>query len=139
MASVKLIREGIAANLESLKGCQVSAYMLENPTPPTVWVFPGDEDYDLAARRGTDKLTFMVQAIAGIVTDQGAQQLLDEFMDDGGAKSIKAAVESDTTLGGAADDLHVTERSGYQQVTLEGRGRFVFAEWTVEVYAAGTA
>jgi hypothetical protein len=30
------IREGIAANLAVLDGCQVSAYMLSNPTPPTI-------------------------------------------------------------------------------------------------------
>jgi hypothetical protein len=59
------IREGIAANLAVLDGCQVSAYMLSNPTPPAVHVYPAEVDYDLAMGRGLDQWTFTVQAFVG--------------------------------------------------------------------------
>lgn len=131
------IREGLAANLAAIDGCQVSAYMLSNPTPPTVHVYPGDIDYDLAMHRGLDKWTLTVQAFVGMVSDQGAQVKLDAFLAPSGATSVKAAVESDKTLGGLVSDLQVVSCSGYRVYARESGGPVLGAEWTVEVLASG--
>lgn len=132
------IREGIAANLATLQGCQVSAYMLANPTPPTVHVYPGDIEYDLAMGRGLDKWTLTVQAFVGTVSDQGSQVKLDAFLAPSGALSVKSAVESDQTLGGLVSDLQVVSCSGYRVYAREsGHPPVLGAEWSVEVLATG--
>jgi hypothetical protein len=138
MPTVADLREGLAANLRTIKGVQASAYMLASPTPPSMHVFPADATYDVANARGIDLHRFTVQAFVGNVSDIGAQQKLDELANPYGATSVKQAVESDRTLGGAAQDVRVTGFGGYRQINLEGRGPMLMCEWTVEVYARGT-
>jgi hypothetical protein len=137
MPELAEIRAGIAANLAALKGIQVSAYMLHSPTPPSVHVFPAEVEYDQAMQRGLDKWTLTVQAFVGLVSDVGAQKLLDKYLAPSGAQSVKAVIEADRTLGGAVHDLRVTRSGGYQSFLLEGRGPILAADWSIEVYAAG--
>lgn len=146
MADPALLRAGLAANLATIDGLQENAYLLTNPTPPAAEIEPAPIEYDLAMQRGLDKWQFIVRVFVGMTSDVGAQKRLDTFMQSDGDTSIKAALESDPTLGGAADDLIVTKCSGYkifarEIATASGRGSaggpLLGAEWTVEVYAEG--
>jgi hypothetical protein len=133
---MKAIREGLAANLASLNGSsgvQVSAYLYADPNLPAVQVLPGAIAYDETMARGYDRYSLTVQALAPLGQDVTSQQILDQMIDE--PDSVKALIEADRTLGGAADDLRVSGCSGYQVVTLEGRGPLLFCEWTVDVYA----
>jgi hypothetical protein len=58
---------------------------------------------------------------------------LDQMLHPTGPLSIKEAIESDTTLGGACSDLRVTTASGYRQYQLPNRGPVLGAEWQVQV------
>jgi hypothetical protein len=142
MGALTDMREGLRANLATITDLQVSAYMLSSPTPPSAHVVPGgdagDIDYDQAMGRGLDLWRFTVQAFVGLPTDQGAQVLLDTFMEPSGPQSVKEALESDCTLGGAADDLHVVSCTGYKQFVFEGRPPLLGAGWHVHVYANGS-
>jgi hypothetical protein len=139
MGKLAAIRQGIAANLAALNGTagvQVSAYVLAEPTPPTVQVLPAPITYDVTMARGVDEYTLTVQALAPLAADAvHAQHLLDELIDE--PNSIKSLIEADRTLGGVAHHLRVTDCSGYQVVSLEGRGPTLFCEWTVVVLATG--
>jgi hypothetical protein len=139
VASFSQIREGLAANLRTIRigsniQPNVSAYMLSNPIPPGIQVFPGPLEYDLAMRRGVDQPTWIVQAFVAFTTDIGSQALLDELCAPTGTGSVKSAVEADKTLGGAVASLQVTGMSGYRVVTADSGG-MVVAEWDVTVYA----
>lgn len=138
MASLTAIRTGLATNLSALADIQVSAWMLANPTPPTIHVFPASATYDLAMQRGLDRWTLTVQAFVAAVSDIGAQKLLDALLASSGARSVKAALESDQTLGGAASAVRVTGSSGYKIFAVDGRPPVLGAEWQVEVLATGT-
>lgn len=129
------IREGIAANLATIPDVQVSAYMKSSPTPPTIQVFPDEIEYDEAD--DADLLNFTVQAFVGNVGDKATQQRLDKMLARWGAYSVKTAIESDTTLGGAAQTLRVTKCTGYQvyQLASVPNAAVMGAQWTVEVYA----
>jgi len=128
------LREALATNLSSLPNVQVSAYLLANPTPPSIHVVPGMTEYHQTFGGNTAEWwEFSVQAFVAAVQDIGAQRRLDEMLDDSGASSVKVAIESDTTLGGACDDLIVLRRTGYQIYTPDGRGAVLGAEWTVRV------
>lgn len=138
MATLEEIREGLKANLQALQDVQVSAYMLAQPTPPSICVFPGPIDYDLAMARGVDKWVLKIRAFAGLTSEEGAQIVLDRFLAPSGATSVKQAAESDKTLGGVVASVHVVSCSGYGTYQFEGRPTLIGAEWSVEILATGT-
>lgn len=134
-ATMAQIREGLAANLSSISGVQVSAYMLAAPTPPAIHIIPATIAYDRAGSRGLDQVTMTVQAFLTLGLDQAAQMKLDELIAPTGARSIKTALESDSTLGGTAQDVWVSAMSDYAVVTLPDRGQMLSAEWQVTVFS----
>lgn len=140
MAAPRDIRAAMKAALDTVPGCQVSAYALSSPTLPCLYILPGREmivTYDVAMARGADEWQFRVIAMSGASDDIGSQMLMDEFLDPSGTRSVKAALESDPSLGGVVDDLHVTDARGYTQVLREGAGPMLVAEIDVQVIARG--
>lgn len=138
MADLADIRAGIAEALSDVEGIgQASPYMLSSPSPPCAHVFPADVNYDEAMHSGHDEWVLTVQALSSLTSDVGAQQLLDEWIAPSGVASIKQALETDETLGGAAFTTVVESCTGYREYTVAD-GRVVLgAEWRVVVTAAG--
>jgi hypothetical protein len=135
------IRQALAANLEPL-GFQVAAYVLDNPTPPCAYVAGGPVDYDETMGRGHDTWTFTVYVMVGYASDIGAQQALDSMRMSHGPTSVKALLEQDRTLGGAAYSLRVPSCTGTRVYQLAGPAQSPAAlgsEWTVEVLASGVS
>lgn len=130
MSTVSGIRQGIATNLATISNLRVSPTMLDSPRPPIAMVYPSTIDFDLNANRGADTYTFIVYVLVGRADDRTAQNRLDGFVS--GPSSVKAAIESDRTLGGAADTCRVTGMSNYQQVSI-GETVFLGVEFEVEV------
>ncbi len=130
----KQIRTGIAENMRSIKGLQVLDYVSSQPVPPSADVRRGPVEYDQAMADGLHRPTMLVRVYVANVTDQGSQSLLDSYLDPDGDQSVKAAIESDRTLGGVVADLHVTGASGAQQFALENQPVMLGSEWTVEVW-----
>lgn len=131
-----MIRAGLAANLATLadaEGLQVNPYMLSNPTPPNIDIFPDEVNYDIAMQRGGDENLMIVRACVGFISDQGAQVKLDRLLASTGSTSVKAAIQSDLTLGNACDDLRVTKCSGYQLYDRGGGTVVLAAQWMVQV------
>lgn len=137
MADIAAIRAALAANIGAIPDLQVSPYILANPTPPSAQVVPAAMEFDLAMHRGLDRLEFKVQVFAGVVSDIGAQKKLDLYRAGSGANSIKQAIESDKTLGGACQALQVTESTGPQLTIGEGGTVVLMEEFTVQVLATG--
>ncbi len=135
MASLANIRAGLAANLSTIDGWQISAYHLSSAVMPSLQVMgPEELSYDLAFGRGLDQWTMSIMAFAGLTTDVGAQKVLDTLLDTG---SVKTALQTDKTLGGAARDLRVTDMQDYRAYVL-GTTQVLGCKWNVAVWAAGT-
>lgn len=138
MAVLAEIRAGLAANLEAaLSDMQISAYLLSNPTPPAIEIAPAPIVFDLAMHRGSDELKFVVRAFVGLTTDVGAQKRLDLMLAGSGPESLKEAIESDCSLGGAIDDLRVVSASAPRVYGRDGQPPVLGAEWLVEIVADG--
>lgn len=131
------VREGIAVNLGVLQDTQVSPWLLGAPTPPTAHVFAGPVEFDAAFGRGLDMLVITVQVLVPALSDIGSQQKLALYRAGSGSQSVKAAIESDRTLGGVSQTLRVTGMGAEQLFAFEGRGPFLGSEWRVEVHAHG--
>lgn len=150
MADFDDIRRGLAANLTVLRpDYQVSAYLLDDPSPPTLQVAGVESiDYDTGGYGDrADTHSFVIEACFSGTSDIGSQQLLDALLAPTGATSLKAAVEADRTLTSRLLDdgtvqtsqpaavayLRVTAYRGQSRFTLPNGTDVLLASWTVEV------
>jgi hypothetical protein len=130
--TIAAIRQGIAANLATISTLRTSAFVPDNPTPPIAVVIPQRIEFDTAMGRGMDDLTFTVMVIAQRASERNAQSVLDGFCNSSGLTSVKIAIESDKTLGGACFDLRVTEMNGYGPLSI-GDTVYLAASFSVTV------
>jgi hypothetical protein len=134
---ISAVRAALAANLSAITGMQVSPYMLSNPTPPAAHVFPAEVEFDRAMGRGLDFMVFTLQVLAGTVSNEQAQRDLDAYLVGSGPTSVKEAIESDKTLGGACEDLRVIGATGYRTIVQEGQAPVLVCDWRVELHGRG--
>lgn len=135
--SVSTIRAGLARNLGMIPDIQILPYLVSEPTPPAIMIFPSDITYHVANADGWISLAFTIRVAVSFTSGEGSQMLLDQFMAPNGAQSILAAVESDQTLGGAADNVVVRSVTG-PVLTIVNTNAYLTADWSVDVYADGT-
>lgn len=131
-SSVFDIRTALASSLSSISGLRTSAYIPDNPNPPIAVVMPERIDYDLNAQRGADTYTFSIMIIVSRSDERSAQRELDAYLI--GDRAIKAAVESDRTLGGVVNTTRVTEMRSYSSVVI-GETTYMSAQLVCEVIA----
>jgi hypothetical protein len=106
------IMDGLATALATISGLQVYGYPPDSvTTPAAVVALPDTITYDDTMARGADRITIPVHVLVGKVSDRSAAAALAGYLSGAGTSSVKAAVESDATLGGAADTARVTEAS----------------------------
>lgn len=134
MASIGTIRAGIATNLGTIAGLRTSAWVPDQINPPIAVVKPESISYDTAFGRGLDTMEFSVLCIVGRVEERTAQATLDAYCATTGTASIKAAIESNPTLGSAISDLRVTEMRNYTSLSV-GDVTYLAAEFVVQVFA----
>ena len=134
MPSLSDIRTGLATNLGTITGLRTSAFVPDEPKPPIAIIFPDNISFDTAFNRGLDTYTFSIQVIVSKVSDRNAQSNLDAYCNPDGAQSIKAAIESDRTLGGLIQDLRVTEVRDYRAATIN-ENTYLTVTFVVTVYA----
>jgi len=78
------------------------------PVAPAAVVGQLDFTFDLNNARGLDQANLDVIVLVQRFTERTGQNDLDKYLAGSGAYSIKAAIESDLTLGGACNTLRVT-------------------------------
>lgn len=130
--SVSTIRTGIATNLATIAGLRTASTVPDDPKPPVAIVVPNNITYDTSFARGADTYEFSVLVLVGRVDERTSQNRLDAYCTPTGG--IKAAVESDKSLGGAAMSLRVTEMRNYQSLAV-GEATYLAAEFVVQVIA----
>lgn len=137
MTAIADVREALATNLRTITKVEnVSAYALDMIVAPCLEVDldPEGSDYDLTFGRGTDELRLVVRGFTAAVVTQAAQMTRDAWLAPSGEKSVKAAVESDETLGGLVDTLRV---ESWRPIIVRSEtipnSAFVGAEWRIFV------
>lgn len=130
--NVGAVMDGLASALGEIADLRVFAYPPDAITAPAAIVsYPDPLDFDLTMGRGSDRASFPVHVLVGRASDRAARDALVEYMAGAGSRSVKAALEVDGTLGGAADSTRVASVTG---VDLDVGGvRYVSATFTVDV------
>lgn len=131
--SIATIRDGIAANVATISGLRVAKEIPDNPNPPVAVIMLSNVSYDGAMHRGLVTYNFVITIIVGRVAEREAQRKLDGYISTGSG-SLKAAVESDKTLGGSAYDVRVSEMTNVGAVSL-GEVNYLAADFAVQVYS----
>lgn len=134
MASIRKMREGIAANLATVSGLRTSSIIPEDPKPPVAVVIFDRVEYDTAFARGLDMYLFKVVVVMGRVNTRGTEEALDAYLSGDGAASLKAAIQIDRTLAGEANDLRVTSGENVRELVV-GDITYVAADFLITVYA----
>lgn len=156
-ASLANIRSALAANLETLRTAgvvgQISAYLLDNPTTPSVQIaglVADGIDYDAGGYTDPPAVAYRisVEAVLGAVSDTASQDILNQLLAVTGTTSLRAAVEANQTLtsrytettrtvttgqSALADYVHVTRYRGQSRHTFPNGSEMLLAAWEVLV------
>jgi len=131
--SIAAIRAGLGDNLATISGLRVAETIPDNPSPPIAILSLSNVTYDGAFHGGLVQYNFVVSVIVGRVSERTAQARLDTVISTG-TGSVKKAVESDKSLGGAAYDVRVSEMSSVGAVQLND-ATYLAADFSIQVYA----
>lgn len=130
--NVSAVMDGLGTRLASISGLRVYDYPPDSVSPPAgVVSYPDPLDFDATMGRGADRMTVPIHIIVGRVSDRAARDALAAYMAGSGVKSVKAAIEADGTLGGAADSSRVVSVSGLDLSV--GGVSYVAATFSVDV------
>ncbi len=132
--SMSTLRDGLKTRLATISGLRAYDTIPDNPSPPFAVVVPGSITFDSAFARGLDEYEFSVLVVVSRVHERIGQDLLDGYCAASGSTSVKAAIEGDRTLSGAADTLRVTQMRNYQALAI-GEVQYLAAEFVVQLYA----
>jgi len=134
-ATVTQVAEGIKTRLATISGLRTFSYQTEQMnTPPFAYPELTQVEYHRSFAGGDVVMTFIVHVVVGRYTDRAAFALLDDFLSFSGAKSIRACLEADTTLGGVCQTLVVPSGADISSLG-EGGAEFLEIQISLTVHA----
>jgi hypothetical protein len=119
--------------LATISGLRTFNYQPEQENPPFAYPQINRIDYHRAYGGGDVVMDWTVYVVVGRYLDRTAHAQLDDYLSYSGAKSVRAAIEADPTLGGVCSTLIV--RSGADITSLDAGGaQFLVIQMQVEVH-----
>jgi len=128
------LRSRLAKNLRKVTGLRVVETLPDVVNPPMAMIALDKVAYNRQNNAGMAEYTFKITVVLGRVSERTAQQAMDLYVAPG-AGSVKAAVESDKTLGGNAYDVFISELTAIGAVQINAVD-FYSAEFSVQVFAS---
>ena len=134
MASDTSIREGLATRLATISGLTAYDHIPGQINPPAATISRRLTQFDSVMARGADDFEYVVRVLVPNADPKLAQKTMSDYLAGSGAKSIKAAIEGDQTLGGVADFARVRE-ANEEGITQVGEVDYMAVDFIVEVCA----
>ncbi len=106
----------------------------EQLNPPFAYPELTTVTYHKAFGGGDVLMDFTIHVIVGRYTDRTAHATLDSYLSYSGATSIRAALESDLTLGAVCQTLIVNSAANISSLSA-GDAEFLQIQFTVQVHA----
>lgn len=131
--AISNLRAGLVNNLHTISNLRVEATLPDVVNPPQALIALDKIAYNRQNNASMAEYTFKITVVVGRVSERTAQQNLDILVAPGSG-SIKAAVESDKTLGGYAYDVFVPELAALGAIQINGID-YLSAEFSVQVFA----
>ncbi|MFP3908100.1 MAG: hypothetical protein ACLFWR_13810 [Acidimicrobiales bacterium] len=138
MASLKAVRNAIEDALDSIDGLRIVDGAQINPPAAVVTLGNRGVNYHQTAQDGLAEWELRILVYVGTAYTRTARDLLDDYLDTTGDRSVKQAVEADSSLGGLVDDLIVSSARQDDFVFQEGNTvlQYLGAEFFVTIQAA---
>jgi hypothetical protein len=129
------IGAAIAANVVSPDGTNIRylPYLGDQVNPPVVLVAIEKAEYHLSADLGAATLTFTAALILPRASDREALAAMEGYMSSTGTASVRAAVESDDTLGGKVQNAVVLEAGPPKGLTVAPGAVYLELDFKIEV------
>lgn len=109
------------ATIEGLTALDKAPASLPPAPVATVLPAPGGGTYDLVGGGGSVRHTLVVTVYVSLAAGpEQAQEELDAYIAPTGTKSVKAAIESEPTLGGTVEDCRVRRYYDYLSYDYAG-------------------
>lgn len=135
MANLTNIRNEIKNNLSTISSLTVIGFVPDSIEPPTAVIGVMETiEYDQSLQRGADRYEIPIYLYVSRVDAQDSQETLDGYLASTGANSVKAQVESDTTLNSQAQSVRVISAGGYGVYNINNIN-YLGVEFIVEVIA----
>ena len=132
-ATVSQVADGLKARLATISGLRTFSYQPEQLNPPIAFPVLTSINYHRAFAGGDIETYWQIRVVVGRYLDRTAHALLDEFLSYDGAKSIRAAVEADKTLGGVAQTLVLSSGADISSLSQDG-AEFLEIQLSLTVY-----
>jgi hypothetical protein len=132
-STISQVGDGLKARLATITGLRTYSYQPEQLLPPVGYVTLNNISYHGAFQGGNQEMEWSVIIVVGRWTDREANARLDDYATYSGAKSVRAAIEADKTLGGVCDTLIVQSSSAISSLE-QADAEFLTIEFTVTVY-----
>lgn len=131
------VMDQVAERLDTIAGLRVFAFPPDNLAPPAAWIaYPAAYTFDATYGRGMDRITDLGVVVAvGKVSDRSTRDLISEYTDGSGAKSVKAVLQGGAY--NAFDGLRVTEVTF--DVITRGGTDYLAALFTLDIAGKGSA
>ena len=135
-ATIPQIMTGIETRLKTVPGLKTADHAPGDPIAPCAFPLVPAFTYRETMGRATYSLPFRVAVVVAGQVDRVGQHNLAEYASQTGARSIRAALEGDKTLGGLVQDLVVDsfDPDGLVDVGLAG---YVGGIFNLRVLASG--
>lgn len=133
-ATITEVKQGLATNLATISGLRTFAYQPDQLNAPIAFSSLDNILFHRTMRTALTEMTFTVTVIVCKADSRSAQAQVDPYVSATGSYSVKAAIESDRTLGGKVDDLIVNSAGAYQIISAED-GDYLSVDFNVTVYS----
>lgn len=117
-ASVSAVATALMSSLSGISGLRTKTYQPDQPSPPIAYPVLQTVTYHRAFGGGDVVMEWDVRVLTGRWTDRTAHALLDNYLSYSGASSVRAALESDPTLGGVVQAMVVQTATNISSVSL---------------------
>jgi hypothetical protein len=128
------LHDAIAAALATVPGLRVADHLPEAVTPPMAVIQIQSVTYHRAMKGGLSEWKYVISVVAGRMGERSAQITLDSWMSWDGPQSIRAAVESDRTLGGKCSTLIIGDMITVRPLSI-GDASYLTCEFNLSIHA----
>lgn len=128
------LHAGLGKLLADIPGLRVSDHLPEQLNPPQAIVQLDQVVYHRAMAGGLTEWRFVVVLVAGRMGDRTSQAQIDGWLSWDGDQSVRAALEADPTLGGAAQTVNVSRSLSVRPLVI-GELTYISVELNVDVTA----
>ena len=134
MGSVTAVADALKVQLATVSGLRTYSYQPEQLNPPIAFPVLNAIDYHRAFAGGDVMMDWSIMVIVGRYLDRVAHANLDTYLAYSGVGSIREALDSDPTLGGACKTLLLESAANINSLSVADAD-FLSIEFQLTVHA----